>query len=165
MKLLGELWWNIRGNFNIKHSSINGKAADTLLGLYKSSERSFKIIFMFKQGRVVVGTVLGAFLTALPKLLSSLFSVFLCSSNLALGKIICSNIYNIPLTTGVYGLVGGLEIKNSAIAKNAYSFSISLSEVLLTAPFTVIASLLFALNKLSNNISRPWGVMMFAQPV
>jgi hypothetical protein len=36
----------------------------------------------------------------------------------------------------------------------------------LTAPLMVISTLmLFALNKLSNNVSRTWGVMMLAQPV
>jgi cation:H+ antiporter len=264
--------------------------------------------------KVVVGTVFVASVTALPELLSSLFSVFLGSSHLALGNIIGSNIYNIPLIIGVCGLVGGLKIKNSSISKECFlllglsifmiailavtqmvtwwigaifvavypvfiyysvrkgncsvheeceepkrslknvstdillgggalvistfllvfsaisiselfglnqfyvgltvvalgcvvpelavsvaaalageqdivignvigdniltltlvfgligltsSFSVSLSELLLTAPFMVVATLmLFALNKLGNNVSRTWGVLMLAQPV
>lgn len=67
---------------------------------------------------VVVGTVFVAFVTALPELLSSLFSVGLGSSHLALGNIIGSNIYNIPLIIGICGLLGsGLQIKNSSINK------------------------------------------------
>ena len=76
--------------------------------------------------RVVVGTVFVASVTALPELLSSLFSVFLGSSHLALGNIIGSNIYNIPLIIGVCGLVGGLKIKNSTISKECF-FMIGLS--------------------------------------
>ena len=70
--------------------------------------------------KVVVGTVFVASVTALPELLSSLFSVFLGSSHLALGNIIGSNIYNIPLIIGVCGLVGGLKIKNSSISKECF---------------------------------------------
>ncbi len=76
--------------------------------------------------RVVVGTVFVASVTALPELLSSLFSVYLGSSHLALGNIIGSNIYNIPLIIGVCGLVGGLKIKNSSISKECF-FMIGLS--------------------------------------
>lgn len=76
--------------------------------------------------KVVVGTVFVASVTALPELLSSLFSVFLGSSHLALGNIIGSNIYNIPLIIGVCGLVGGLKIKNSTISKECF-FMIGLS--------------------------------------
>jgi cation:H+ antiporter len=70
--------------------------------------------------KVVVGTVFVASVTALPELLSSLFSVFLGSSHLALGNIIGSNIYNIPLIIGVCGLVSGLKIKNSSISKECF---------------------------------------------
>lgn len=76
--------------------------------------------------RVVVGTVFVASVTALPELLSSMFSVYLGSSHLALGNIIGSNIYNIPLIIGVCGLVGGLKITNSTISKECF-FMIGLS--------------------------------------
>lgn len=85
--------------------------------------------------KVVVGTVFVASVTALPELLSSLFSVFLGSSHLALGNIIGSNIYNIPLIIGVCGLVGGLKIKNSTINKECF-FMIGLS-LLMMAVLTV----------------------------
>jgi cation:H+ antiporter len=71
--------------------------------------------------RVVVGTVFVAFVTALPELLSSVFAVSLGSSHMALGNIIGSNIYNIPLIIGICGLVGGgLQIKNSSISKECF---------------------------------------------
>jgi cation:H+ antiporter len=67
---------------------------------------------------VVVGTVFVAFVTALPELLSSMFAVALGSSHLALGNIIGSNIYNVPLIIGICGLIGGgLKIKNASISK------------------------------------------------
>lgn len=80
---------------------------------------------------MVVGTVFVASVTALPELLSSLFSVFLGSSHLALGNIIGSNIYNIPLFIGVCGIVGGIKIKDSAINKEGY-FIIGLSLLMIT---------------------------------
>ena len=62
-----------------------------------------------------------AFVTALPELLSSLFSVGFGSSHLAFGSIIGSNIYNILLIIGISGLVGGgLKIKNSTISKECF---------------------------------------------
>jgi cation:H+ antiporter len=82
--------------------------------------------------RVVVGTVFVAFVTALPELLSSLFAVGLGSSHLALGNIIGSNIYNIPLIIGICGLVGGgLKIKNSTISKECI-FMMGLSFLMIT---------------------------------
>jgi len=80
--------------------------------------------------RVVVGTVFVAFVTALPELLSSVFAVSLGSSHMALGNIIGSNIYNIPLIIGICGLIGGgLQIKNASINKECI-FMLGLSFLL-----------------------------------
>ena len=80
---------------------------------------------------VVVGTVFVAFVTALPELLSSMFAVGLGSSHMALGNIIGSNIYNIPLIMGICGLVGGgITLKNSAINKECI-FMLGLSFLLI----------------------------------
>lgn len=82
--------------------------------------------------RVVVGTVFVAFVTALPELLSSMFAVGLGSTHLALGNIIGSNIYNIPLSIGICGILGGgLKIKNSSISKECI-FMIGLSLLMIT---------------------------------
>jgi cation:H+ antiporter len=67
--------------------------------------------------RVVVGTVFVASVTSAPELLSSLIAVFYGSSQMALGNIIGSNIYNIPLIIGVCGLIREFKIKNSTINK------------------------------------------------
>lgn len=76
--------------------------------------------------KVVVGTVFVASVTALPELFSSMFAVFLGSSHLALGNIIGSNIYNIPLIIGIIGLIREFKIKDSSINKEC-SFMIGLS--------------------------------------
>jgi len=96
--------------------------AVSLLILYWGSKRVVRgasgLSSCLNISRVVVGTVFVAFVTALPELLSSLFAVGLGSSHLALGNIIGSNIYNIPLIIGICGLVGGgIKIKNSSISK------------------------------------------------
>ncbi|MGB9854867.1 MAG: sodium:calcium antiporter [Candidatus Bathyarchaeales archaeon] len=65
--------------------------------------------------KVVVGTVFVASVTSAPELLSSLIAVFFGSSQMALGNIIGSNIYNIPLIIGICGLIGEFKIKNCTI--------------------------------------------------
>jgi len=113
--------------------------AVSLLLLYWGSKRIVRgasgLSSCLNISRVVVGTVFVASVTALPELLSSLFSVFLGSSQLALGNIIGSNIYNIPLIIGVCGLVGGIKIKNSFISKECL-FLIGLS-LLMVALLTI----------------------------
>ena len=76
-----------------------------------------------------------AFVTALPELLSSMFAVGLGSSHLALGNIIGSNIYNIPLIIGICGLVGGgLKLKNSSISRECiFMMGLSLLMIVLLA--------------------------------
>ena len=42
-------------------------------------------------------------------------------------------------------------------------FTVSLSEILYTTPFMIIATLmLFTMNKLGHNVNKTWGVMMLA---
>jgi cation:H+ antiporter len=108
----------------------------SLLILYWGSKRVVRgasgLSSCLNISRVVVGTVFVAFVTALPELLSSMFAVGLGSSHMALGNIIGSNIYNIPLIIGICGLVGGgLKIKSSAISKECM-FMIGLSFLLIT---------------------------------
>ena len=113
--------------------SIIGLAIAILI-LYWGSKRVVRgasgLSSCFNISRVVVGTVFVAFVKALPELLSSLFAVGLGSSHMALGNIIGSNIYNIPLIIGICGLVGGgLTLKNSTINKECI-FMLSLSSLL-----------------------------------
>ena len=109
--------------------------AISLLILYWGSKRVVRgasgLSSCLNISRVVVGTVFVAFVTALPELLSSMFAIFLGSSHLALGNIIGSNIYNVPLIIGVCGLVGGgLKIKNTSINKECI-FMMALSFLLI----------------------------------
>ena len=110
--------------------------AVSLLILYWGSKRVVRgasgLSSCLNINRVIVGTVFVAFVTALPELLSSLFAVALGSTHLALGNIIGSNIYNIPLIIGICGLVGGgLKMKNSAITKECI-FMMGLSLLMIT---------------------------------
>ncbi|MDG6221816.1 MAG: sodium:calcium antiporter [Candidatus Bathyarchaeota archaeon] len=110
--------------------------AASLIILYWGSKRIVRgasgLSSCLNISRVVVGTVFVAFVTALPELLSSVFAVGLGSSHMALGNIIGSNIYNIPLIIGICGLVGGgLQIKNASINKECM-FMLGLSVMLVT---------------------------------
>jgi cation:H+ antiporter len=110
--------------------------AVSLLILYWGSKRIVRgasgLSSCLNISKVVVGTVFVAFVTALPELLSSMFAVALGSSHLALGNIVGSNIYNIPLIIGICGLVGGgLKIKNSTITKECI-FMMGLSFLMIT---------------------------------
>jgi cation:H+ antiporter len=67
--------------------------------------------------KVVVGTVFVASVTSAPEFFSSVIAVLFGSSQLALGNIIGSNIYNIPLIIGICGLIGNFKMKNSTINK------------------------------------------------
>jgi cation:H+ antiporter len=114
--------------------SILALAASLLL-LYWGSKRVVRgasgLSSCLNISRVVVGTVFVAFVTALPELLSSMFAISLGSSHLALGNIIGSNIYNVPLIIGISGLIGGgLTIKNSSISKECI-FMMGLSLLLI----------------------------------
>lgn len=88
--------------------------------------------------RVIIGTVFVASVTSAPELLSSLIAVFYGSSQMALGNIIGSNIYNIPLIIGICGLIREFKIKNSAINRECL-FMIVLGVLLLA--FTVLTGM------------------------
>jgi cation:H+ antiporter len=113
--------------------------AVSLLILYWGSKRVVRgasgLSSCLNISRVVVGTVFVAFVTALPELLSSMFAVGLGSSHLALGNIIGSNIYNVPLIIGICGLVGGgLKMKSSSISKECiFMMGLSLLMIVLLA--------------------------------
>lgn len=88
--------------------------------------------------KVVVGTVLVASVTSAPELLGSVIAAFLGSSHMALGNIIGSNIYNIPLIVGVCGLIGEFRIKNCTIGKQCF-FMIGLATLMMV--FTVMTGM------------------------
>jgi len=67
--------------------------------------------------KTVVGTVFVASITSIPELTSSITATLLGSSEMALGNIIGSNIYNVPLIIGICGLIGTFKIRNSTMEK------------------------------------------------
>ena len=69
--------------------------------------------------------------------------------DITIGNIIGDNMLTLTLVFGLVGLTS--------------TFSVSLSEILYTAHFMVIAVvMLFAMNKFGHNVNRTWGVMMQA---
>ncbi|MGQ9460712.1 MAG: sodium:calcium antiporter [Candidatus Bathyarchaeaceae archaeon] len=119
--------------------SLSGFAISLLLlyfGSAKVVEAAPSISARLGFNKVVVGTVFVASVTAFPELLSSLFAIFLGSSRLALGNIIGSNIYNVPLIIGICGVIRKFRMKNSSINKECF-FMIGLS-LLFTALIVVI---------------------------
>ncbi|MCS7113897.1 MAG: sodium:calcium antiporter [Nitrososphaerota archaeon] len=67
--------------------------------------------------RVVVGTILVASVTSAPEFLSSVIAALFGSSHMALGNILGSNIYNIPLIIGICGLIEEFKIENHAVGR------------------------------------------------
>ncbi|MEM2105407.1 MAG: sodium:calcium antiporter [Candidatus Bathyarchaeia archaeon] len=97
--------------------------------------------------KVVAGTVVVASVTALPELMSSLMAVFWESSHLALGNLIGSNIYNVPLIIGLCGLIREFKMKNSSVVTES-AFMIVLSSffavmIILTGQVTWWLGLIF----------------------
>ena len=93
----------------------------SLLLLYVGSKKIVNAAKRLAQSlnihKVVVGTVFVASVTSAPELFSSLIAAIFSSSQMALGNIIGSNIYNIPLIIGICGLIGEFKMKNSTINK------------------------------------------------
>jgi len=104
--------------------------ASSLLLLYVGAKKTLRGAILIANGigvnRVVAGTVIVASITALPELLSSLFAAVWASSHLALGNILGSNIYNVPLILGLCGLIREFKMKNSPVITES-AFMICLS--------------------------------------
>ncbi len=96
------------------------------LGAKKTLRGAVLIANSIGVNRVVAGTVIVASITALPELLSSLFAAMWASSHLALGNILGSNIYNVPLIIGLCGLIREFKMKNSPVVTESV-FMIGLS--------------------------------------
>jgi cation:H+ antiporter len=97
--------------------------------------------------KVVAGTILVASITALPELMSSLIAVIWTSSHLALGNLLGSNIYNVPLIIGICGLIREYKMKNSPVIPESV-FMIGISSLFalvlfLTGQVTLWLGLLF----------------------
>jgi len=123
--------------------SVMAFIASALL-LYLGSEKvihsAARLAASINLHKVVVGAVFVASVTSAPELLSSLIAAFFGSSQMALGNIIGSNIYNIPLTIGICGLIGEFKIKNTIISKECL-FMMGLGTLLMALTVTTGAVL------------------------
>jgi cation:H+ antiporter len=103
--------------------------ASSLLFLYVGAKKTLhgavEISKSLKVSKVVVGTVLVASITVLPELISSLIAVIWESAPLALGNILGSNIYNVPLIVGICGLVREFKMKNSVVEECGFMVGLS----------------------------------------
>ena len=84
----------------------------TYLGASRTLKGALGLSTLINLNRSATGAVVIASITALPELTSSVAATFMGSSHLAMGNILGSNIYNLPLLIGLAGLVGEFEITN-----------------------------------------------------
>ena len=116
--------------------------------------------FMLVNGALTISTIFGldqfyvgltvvALGCVVPEVAVSVAATLAGEQDMTIGNVIGDNMLTLTLVFGLVGLTS--------------QFSVSLSEVLFTAPFMVIAALmLFIMNKLGQNVSRMWGIMMLA---
>ncbi|MCS7120373.1 MAG: hypothetical protein RMJ07_01725 [Nitrososphaerota archaeon] len=76
--------------------------------------------------KAAVGAIFVALATSLPEFVTSLVAALSVSSYMALGNIIGSNIYNVPLVLGICGLIREFRIKDNPV-KDQCLFMIGMS--------------------------------------
>jgi cation:H+ antiporter len=84
----------------------------TYLGASRTLKGALGLSTLINLNKSATGAVVIASITALPELTSSIAAIYLGSSHLAMGNILGSNIYNLPLLIGLAGLIGEFEITN-----------------------------------------------------
>ncbi len=85
----------------------------TYLGASRTLKGALGLSTLINLNKSATGAVVIASITALPELTSSIAAIYLGSSHLAMGNILGSNIYNLPLLIGLAGLIGEFEITNN----------------------------------------------------
>lgn len=105
------------------------------IGAKKTLQGAVRISQILRVSRITIGTTLVASITVLPEFMSSVVAAAWGHSHLALGNILGSNIYNVPLMIGLCGLIKGFKIKDSVAIECALLISLSL---LLSALLIVI---------------------------
>lgn len=88
--------------------------------------------------KAVTGSILVATVTALPELTSSLITALKGAPTVALGNILGTNIYNLPLLVGFVGLLGDVEAVNGVTRQCAYLLGVN---ILLSALVIVFGSI------------------------
>lgn len=111
----------------------------SLLFIYKGADHTFKgatgLSTLLQLSRSLTGAVVVASVTALPEFSSSVLAVFTESSSLALGNILGSNVYNLPLLLGLAGLFGGYHISNNIAKHCIFLVSVNLITMFLSLTF------------------------------
>lgn len=85
----------------------------TYLGVSRTLKGALGLSTLINLNKSTTGAVVIASITALPELSSSITATILGSSHLALGNILGSNIYNLPLLIGLAGIFGEFKINKN----------------------------------------------------
>lgn len=85
----------------------------TYIGVSRTLKGALGLSTLINLNKSTTGAVVIASITALPELSSSITATILGSSQLALGNILGSNIYNLPLLIGLAGIFGEFEINKN----------------------------------------------------
>ena len=110
---------------------------------------ALNISTIFGLDQFYVGLTIVALGCVVPEVAVSVAATLAGEQEITIGNVIGDNMLTLTLVFGIVGLTS--------------SFSVTLSEVLYTAPFMVFATfMLFAMNKLGHNVNRMWGFMMLA---
>ena len=126
---------------------LGGGALVVSTFLLVNSALTISTIFALDQ--FYVGLTIVALGCVVPEVAVSVAATLAGEQDMTIGNVIGDNMLTLTLVFGLVGLTS--------------QFSVSLSEVLYTAPFMVIAALmLFTMNKLGHNVNRMWGFMMLA---
>jgi cation:H+ antiporter len=104
---------------------------------------------VFGLDQFYIGLTVVALGCVVPEVAVSVAASLAGEQDITIGNVIGDNMLTLTLVFGLVGLTT--------------TFSVTLNEILLTAPFMVIATfMLFAMNKLGHNVNKMWGAMMLA---
>ena len=85
--------------------------------------------------KAITGSIVVATVTALPELSSSLITVMRGSHTMALGNILGTNIYNLPLLVGLAGLFSDVEVIDGVSRQCAYLLGVNVLLLALATAF------------------------------
>lgn len=124
------------------------KGADFLIDGTSSLAKRFAI------PEIVIGLTIVAFGTSAPELVVNVFSSIGQKSDLVLGNVIGSNVFNTLLILGIAGLIYPLEVQRNSVKKEIpFSF-------LVTAIFFFLANDILFFKSAANRVSRLDGMIL-----
>lgn len=124
------------------------KGADFLIDGASSLAKRFAI------PEIVIGLTIVAFGTSAPELVVNAFSSIAQKSDLVLGNVIGSNVFNTLLILGIAGLIYPLEVQRNSVKKEIpFSFMV-------TVIFFFLANDVLFFNSTTNRVSRLDGVIL-----